>query len=470
MDVLPLSLKLSGRPCLVVGGGDIAQRKIELLLKAKARVEVVALKISPSLRSLCDDAGVAFQQRPFATGDVRGRTLVVAATGDTAVNQAVFDACERHGVLVNCVDDAKRSSVLFPAIVDRGPVSVAISTAGASPTLARRLRERIEAVLPGSLGDLADYLASRRRRIKEALPDTRRRQRFWDRAIDGELARLVERNDLEAADAALRRVLRQPATGFVSLVGAGPGDPDLLTVKALRCLQQADVVYHDGLVERAVLERCRRDAKLVDVGRRAWAMQPAGGSGEAAGTPSARQATINARLLADAADGLRVVRLKGGDPLLFGRGGEEIHALSRGQVPFEVVPGVTAALGCAAVAGIPLTHRDLAQSVRFVTARQKDGAINANWPELAHPGQTLVLYMGLEALAAICQQLCAHGASPQTPAATVCRATLADEALVVGCLDDLPAKVYAAGLAGPATTIVGEVVGLRAASGGQMTP
>ena len=464
VDALPLSLKLAGRPCLVVGGGDVARRKIELLLKAKAQVEVVAPTISPRLRTLGDAAGVSFQERPFAAADVRGRVLVVAATGETAVNQAVFDACERHGVLVNCVDDAKRSSVLFPAIVDRGAVSVAIATGGASPTLARRLRERIEAVLPASLGALADYLASRRQRIKEALPDVRRRQRFWDRAIDGELARLVARNDLEGADAALRRILREPAaTGFVSLVGAGPGDADLLTVKALRCLQQADVVYYDGLVGKLVLERCRRDAKLVDVGRRSWTRPPDGQSGDVAGPVSARQAHINARLLADAGDGLRVVRLKGGDPLLFGRGGEEIHALARGQVPFEVVPGVTAALGCAAVAGIPLTHRDFAQSVRFVTARQKDGAINADWPELARPGQTLVLYMGLEALATICRQLRAHGASPQTPAATVCRATLPDEAVVVGCLDDLPAKVRAAGLVGPATTIVGGVVGLAGA-------
>ena len=450
MDVLPLSLHIAGQPCLVVGGGDTARRKAELLAAAGAAVAVVAREASDAMRALCRRHGFALDERPFVADDVLHNLLVIAATNDAAANAAVAAACAEHRVLVNCVDDGKRSTALFPAIVDRGPVTVAISTGGASPTLARRLRERIETVLPSSLGQLATYLASHRQRIKAALPDLRARQRFWDRAIDSELAALVARGDYEQSDRALDAALRASLdTGSVALVGAGPGDPDLLTLKALRCLQRADVVYHDSLVADAVLARCRRDAELVYVGRRY-------GTGE----KRTRQAAINKRLLADARRGLRVVRLKGGDPLVFGRGGEEAAALVAGGVSFEIVPGVTAALGCAAVAGIPLTHRDWAQSVRFVTARLKNGALNLDWPELAKPGQTLVVYMGLAALEPLCERLIANGAPPDTPAAIVARATLDGERVVRGNLESLPSKAATARIGGPATTIVGRVVAL----------
>lgn len=452
MDVLPLSLKLTGQPVLVVGGGAVARRKIELLVAAGADIDVVAPEIASDLRDYCTDAGVRLLERAFADTDVSGRLLVVAATDDRVVNDRVFRLCQSDKVLVNCVDDGARSTALFPAIVDRGAVTVGISTGGASPTLARRLRERVEAVLPSTLGPLADYLASRRDWLKSELPDVRDRQRFWDRAIDSDLGRLAAAGDAAAADELLARAIAgHDAAGLVSLVGAGPGDPDLLTVRALQRLQRADVVYYDNLVGDGVLERCRRDALRVDVGRRADYV----GQSDA----DTRQREINDALLTDVRRGLRVVRLKGGDPLVFSRGGEEVAALAAAGVPFEIVPGVTAALGCAAIAGIPLTHRNLAQSVRFVTGHRRGG--NAlDWPELAKPDQTVVVYMGLAALGILTERLISHGLPPDTSAVCVVRASLPDQEVVFGSLRDLPDRVEKRGLEGPATTIIGRVVDL----------
>ena len=451
--MLPLSLKLAGQPCLVVGGGEVALRKIETLRGVEARITVVAASLSDRVRELCARVGIPALERPFRDDDVAGRLLVVAATGDSATNRAVRRACEQHRVLVNCVDDAEHSTAHFPAIVNRGPVTVAISTEGTSPTLARRLREQIEALLPGGVGSLATYLKSRRERVKEALPESHDRQRFWDHALDSELVDLVAWGDLDRADECLSRMLKKRApAGIVSLVGAGPGDPDLMTLKALHRLQRADVIYHDKLVGPGILDRCRRDSRKVDVGRR---------SGDGVDAAS-RQAFINDRLVADARGGLRVVRLKGGDPLVFGRGGEEIAWLAERGVPVEVVPGVTAGLACAAIAGIPLTHRQWAHSVRFVTAQVHRDA-DPQWPELAKPDQTLVVYMGLDALERLCDRLVAAGADRATPAAAISRATLPGQRLVKGTIEDLSALVRAAALEGPVTTIVGRVASLARA-------
>ena len=453
MDVLTLSLKLAGQPVLVVGGGEVARRKIELLVAAGADIEVVAPDVLADLRAYCVERHINVTSRTFRATDVDGRLLVVAATNDETVNEDVHHACARAKVLVNCVDDGARSTALFPAIVDRGAVTVAISTGGASPTLARRIRELIEGVLPSNLGALADYLASRRERLKSLLPDIAERRRFWDRAIDSDLAALAAKGDVAAADERLTRAAEAGVhSGLVSLVGAGPGDPDLLTVKALQRLQRADVVYYDHLVGDGVLERCRRDARRVFVGRRA-----AYGQGNDA---DSRQRDINEALLADARRGLRVVRLKGGDPLVFSRGGEEVAALGHHGVPFEIVPGITAALGCAAIAGIPLTHRDWAQSVRFVTGHSRGGAIALDWEALAQPDQTVVVYMGLATLPMLCAQLIAHGLAPETPAATVVKGTLPDQEVIAGRLDDLADRVATQGSDGPATTIIGRVAGL----------
>ena len=269
MSTLVLALKLADQPCLVVGGGEVARRKIETLLATGAKVAVVATAVARDVRERCRSAGIPIRERPFEEHDVVGRLLVVAATGDAAVNRAVQQACAEHHVLVNCVDDAEHSTALFPAIVNRGPVTVGISTGGTSPTLARRLRERIEALLPDSVGPLATYLGSRRERIKTVLADTRSRQRFWDRVLDSELADAVASGDLDLADESLDAMpAAAPGHAMVSLVGAGPGDPDLLTLKALHRLQRADVVYHDKLVGAGILDRCRRESRKVDVGRR----------------------------------------------------------------------------------------------------------------------------------------------------------------------------------------------------------
>ena len=453
MNRLPLFLDLADQPCLVVGGGDVAARKIRSLIDAGARVTVVAPVLADTTAELAKRHGLDVARREFEETDVLGQLLVIAATGDADVNRRAFAACRERRVLVNTVDDAALSSAIFPSIVDRGPVMVAVSTGGASPTLARRIREQIEALLPAATGQLAEFLGRRRARMRQAVPDIDARRRLWDNALDGNVPGLIAEGNERAADSELQRLASGGAPeGFVSLVGAGPGDPDLLTLKALRTLQRADVIYYDNLVSPAVLERARRDAKRVYVGkRRAFA-----------GT---RQADINARLLADAQRGLRVARLKGGDPFIFGRGGEEIETLRQHGVDFEVIPGITAALGCAAYAGIPLTHRDWAQSVRFVTGHLRDDVVNLDWPELAKPDQTLVVYMGLGGLRQLSARLIEHGMDPDTPSATISRGTLDDQAVVAAPLSELAQAVEEAGLPGPTTTIIGRVVDLRAELG-----
>ena len=446
---LPLFLHLADQPCLVVGGGVVAARKIEALRRAGAMVTVVAPRFCAALEALIAVASVHARRRAFEAADVSGQLLVIAATGDRAVNQQVFEACRARRVLINVVDDLALCTATFPSIVDRRPVMVAISTGGASPTLARRIRERIEALLPAGIGRLADFFGQHRAALNLRLPDANARRQFWDQAIDGAVPDLLQRGDERAAAIALQRLTAEAkAVGFVSLVGAGPGDPDLLTVKALRALQRADIVYYDNLVPATVLERCRRDAERVYVGkRRAY--------------HSRRQAEINELLLASAREGLRVVRLKGGDPFIFGRGGEEIETLGELGIDFEVIPGVTAALGCAAYAGIPLTHRDWAQSVRFVAGHLQEDAVNLDWPELAKPGQTLVVYMGLAGLQQLAARLLEHGMDAATPVAAVSRATLPEQAVITAPLASIAQAVMAAGLPAPTTTIIGRVVALR---------
>ena len=453
MNRLPLFLDLSDAPCLVVGGGEVAARKIRSLIDTGARVTIVAPALAETTAELANRHRLDVARREFEETDVRGQLLVIAATGDADVNRRAFAACRERRVLINTVDDAALSTAIFPSIVDRGPVTVAVSTGGTSPTLARRLREQIEALLPSATGRLAEFLGGRRARVREAVPDIDARRRLWDNALDGDLPALIAEGNEQAADSELMRLASGGTPeGFVSLVGAGPGDPDLLTLKALRALQRADVIYYDNLVSPAVLDLSRRDANRVYVGkRRAFA-----------GT---RQSDINARLLADAQKGLRVARLKGGDPFIFGRGGEEIETLRRHGVNFEVIPGITAALGCAAYAGIPLTHRDWAQSVRFVTGHLRDDVVNLDWPELAKPDQTLVVYMGLAGLRQLSARLIEHGMDPDTPSATISRGTLEDQAVVAAPISGLAQAVEQADVPGPTTTIIGRVVDLRAELG-----
>ena len=453
MDYLPLFLDLRGKPCLLVGGGEIARRKLELLLRAGAAVEIVAPRLADATEALVEAHGIPVQRRPFAPADVAARFLVIAATDDAAVNRSVFAAGSAAHTLVNSVDQPAISNAIFPALIDRSPVLVAISTGGSSPTLARLVRSWIEARLPARLGALADFIGARRQRVKEGFPDIATRQRVWQRAITGDMAEAVFRGDEAAAEQSFERLLTGAPTdatpvGMVSLVGAGPGDPELLTLKGLRLLQEADVVLYDNLVNRAVLDYARRDAEKVYVGKRRK-------------FHGIRQEGINDLLVAHAKAGRQVVRLKGGDPFIFGRGGEELEALTREGIDCRVVPGITAGIGAASYAGIPLTHRNVSQSVRFVTGHRQNDRINLDWPELARPDQTLVIYMGLPGLEEILQKLVSHGMPADTPAVLVEKATLPEQQIIQGTVADLADKVRAAAVTGPTTAIVGNVVAYR---------
>ncbi|HQR71910.1 MAG TPA: siroheme synthase CysG [Burkholderiaceae bacterium] len=452
MDHLPIFLKLTDRPCAVIGGGAVAARKAELLLAAGARVTVTAPELSAPLAELQRQGRIVHRPEAFSAAALRGVTLVIAATDDRAVNAEVSRLAQAHAIPVNVVDDPELCSFILPAIVDRSPVVIAVSTGGASPVLARLLRARLETLIPATYGALADLAARFRERVKRALPEAARRP-FWERVLQGPIAELVFSGRANEAEAALARALddrahRGPEPGEVYLVGAGPGNPDLLTFAALRLMQQADVVLYDNLVSAPILELTRRDAERIYVGKQR-------------ALHTMRQEEINTLMVKLAREGKRVLRLKGGDPYVFGRGGEEIETLAASGIRFQVVPGVTAACGVAAYAGIPLTHRDYAQSCVLVTGHLKDGSMNLDWHGLARPRQTVVIYMGLQGLESACEQLIAHGMPRDMPAAVVQQATLPQQRVVTATLDDLPQKVAAAGLRPPTLVIVGDVVKLR---------
>ena len=451
MDYLPLFVALRGRTCLLVGGGTVARRKLEWLLRVGAKVVIVAPEVDAETSALAAPAHAEVRRRAFRASDCDGAMLVVSATNDPAVNRAVHEAATARGIWINTVDAAAQSSVIFPSIVDRDPLIVAVGTSGASPTLARVVRGWIEARLPARLGALATLLGKHRAEAKSRIADLDERRRFWERIVDGPIAERVFAGDDVGAERSLVEALSQPrapSVGTVYLVGGGPGDPDLLTLKAARCLEQADVVLYDNLVSAKVLERVRRDAERIYVGkRRAF--------------PSIRQQAINRLLVDHARAGKRVVRLKGGDPYVFGRGGEETLSLAADGVPCVVVPGITAALGCASYAGIPLTHRDHAQSVRFVVGTRKDGRVNLDWGSLVRADETLVVYMGRSGLREICTELETHGLDRDTPGAVVEWGTLANQRVIEAPLAALADAVDAAHVEGPNILIVGSVVALR---------
>jgi uroporphyrin-III C-methyltransferase / precorrin-2 dehydrogenase / sirohydrochlorin ferrochelatase len=448
MDYLPLFVSLKDRPCLVVGGGDVALRKLRWLVETGGCVTLIATALTDEVREFAAANRVRIEERPFRNDDVTDQVLVIAATDDEGINRAVYAQCSRRNILVNTVDDQALCTAIFPAIIDRDPVIVAVSTGGASPSLARRIRGWIEAALPTRLGEFARLSGRVRDRVRARFENLGDRRRFWDDLIDGPVANLVYSGRDDEAESnidALLAAAEPRREGLVSLVGGGPGDPELLTIRALRCMQQADVVLHDSLISNDVLALCRRDAKLIDVGKRG-------------GGVSTRQEAINELMIERARHGERVVRLKGGDPFIFGRGGEEVESLIGAGIAFEVIPGITAASGCSTYAGIPLTHRDWAQSVRFVTGHLKDGTVNLDWPELARPEQTLVIYMGLSGVRFICENLIANGMDPETPAAVVAKGTMPDQRVVRAPLHALPEAVSGAHLTRPTTIIIGRVV------------
>ncbi len=448
MDFLPLFHKLQDRPVLVVGGGEVALRKARLLAEAGARLRVVAPEVEDELRVL---AGTGVQLRGYQTGDLQGVVLVIAATDDESLNARISAEAQALCIPVNVVDAPKLCSVIFPAIVDRSPLIVAVTSGGDAPVLARLIRARIETWIPATYGQLASLAKQFRAQVKTLLPNVQQRRVFWEDVFQGSIAERVFAGQPAAAERLLAEKIAggaQPVQGEVYLVGAGPGDPDLLTFRALRLMQQADVVLYDRLVAPAIIDMCRRDAERIYVGKQR-------------SEHAVPQEQINQRLVTLAQQGKRVLRLKGGDPFIFGRGGEEIEELAAHGIPFQVVPGITAASGCAAYAGIPLTHRDHAQSVRFVTGHLKDGSSDLPWSDLTAPGQTLVFYMGLVGLPLICQQLIAHGRSAETPAALVQQGTTQHQRVFTGTLASLPQRVAEHEVHAPTLVIVGEVVTLR---------
>jgi uroporphyrin-III C-methyltransferase / precorrin-2 dehydrogenase / sirohydrochlorin ferrochelatase len=451
MEFLPIFLDIRGEPCLVVGGGEVAARKCALLLRAGARVPVLAPALSAAFGAHPAAAGIAHRPGNFGDEDLAGYAVVIAATSDGAVNRAVAAAARARRVPVNVVDQPALCSFILPSIIERAPLIVAVSSGGVSPVLARLLRARLESLIPAAYGRLAEFAGAFRDQVKARLKPAERR-RFWERVLEGPIAELVFSGRDDAAGKALQEALDDTrlalSGGEVSLVGAGPGDPDLLTFRALRLMQQADVVVYDRLVSQPILGLARLDAERIYAGKeRARHALP--------------QEDINQLLVRLAREGKRVVRLKGGDPFIFGRGGEEIDTLAAEGIPFQVVPGITAAAGCASYAGIPLTHREYSQSVVFVTGHLQDGSMNLNWRALSQPRQTIVFYMGLLGVDILCRELAAHGLPAATPAALIQQGTMPQQRVLMGNLDTLPGIVRRSDVKAPTLIIVGEVVRLR---------
>lgn len=452
MDNLPLFFRLQNERALLVGAEEAAAAKARLLLAAGARVEVVSPAGSKTFAAWEASGDLTWLHRKFLPDDVQGAAIVIVATEDDQEDERVAAAARDAGVPVNVVDRPDLSSFVVPSIVDRSPVTIGISTNGASPVLARRLREQIETVLPARLGHLADFLASFRGAVKASFGTFDSRRRLWEEIVDGPIARdVLDGREPRAREAMLSRINRRnaeaPRPGHVDIVGAGPGDPELLTIKALRALQDADLVVYDRLVGDGILDLTRRDAERIYVGK-------------ARSDHSVPQDQINELLVEQAQAGRRVVRLKGGDPFVFGRGGEELDRLRAAGISAAVIPGITAATGCAASAGLPLTHRDHASAVTFVTGHGVDGEPEVDWSALAHPRHTVVIYMGLSRAGIVADQMIAQGRAPDTPIAIIENGTREDERVVTGTLSNIATLVRDARVAAPALIVVGEVASL----------
>ena len=448
MDHLPIFCQLRGRACLLVGGGDVAERKARLLLDAGAQLSVNALSFIPQFTAWAAEGMLTLVEGEFSETLLDECWLAIAATDNDAVNQRVSDAAEARRIFCNVVDAPKEASFIMPSIIDRSPLMVAISSGGTSPVLARLLREKLESLLPQHLGHVAKFAGQLRSRVKRHFATMSERRRFWEKLfVNDRLAQSLANQNMAAVETITEQMLNEPLDnrGEVVLVGAGPGDAGLLTLKGLQQIQQADVVVYDRLVSDEIMNLVRRDADRVFVGKRA-------------GYHCVPQEEINQILLREAQSGKRVVRLKGGDPFIFGRGGEELETLCHAGIPFSVVPGITAASGCSAYSGIPLTHRDYAQSVRLVTGHLKTGG-ELDWANLAAEKQTLVFYMGLNQAAAIQEQLIAHGMQADMPVALVENGTSVQQRVVSGTLSEL--GELAQQVKSPSLIIVGRVVALR---------
>jgi len=452
MNFLPVFYNIADKSCLVVGGGAIAARKAELLFRAGGRVRLVAPEIGGGVREMAAGGELEFEQRTFQDDDLQDAVCVIAATDDAAVNAAISRLAQAQKIPVNVVDNPALCSFIMPSMIDRDPVQIAISTGGVSPVLARMLRSKLESCIPGEYGELAGLADEYRDAVKQNLPNVDSRRRFWESVLDGQVAELVFAGRIDDAREQLRQALddfdADSVKGEVYLVGAGPGDPDLITFKALRLMQQADVVVYDRLVSQPILDMVRRDAEKIHAGK-------------AKSNHAIPQENINQLLVRLAQEGKRVLRLKGGDPFIFGRGGEEIAELIDENIEFQVVPGITAASGCASYAGIPLTHRDYSQACIFVTGHRRDGEEGLNWEMLSHANQTVVFYMGLENVERICASMKAHGRAADTPAALIEKGTTSEQRVFIGDLDSLPGIIAEHEVRAPTLILVGEVVALH---------
>ncbi|PHS25886.1 MAG: uroporphyrinogen-III C-methyltransferase [Methylophaga sp.] len=453
MDYLPIFIDLKNRPCLVVGGGEIAARKAGLLVKAQASVTIVAPDVSISTQTLIDDGKVKWVNGLFSDDLLTGCSLVIAATDNEQVNREVYQHAKKNNILVNVADCPELCDFILPSILDRSPIVIAVSSGGKSPILARQLRARLETLIPPAYGHLAEMVGRYRQAVQAKLPKLSMRRRFWESVLQGKVADHVLAGRDQEGEAILQALLdktqpEQLQKGEVYLVGAGPGDPELLTFKALRLMQQADIVFYDRLVSKEVLALVRREAEQVYVGKqRAW--------------HTVRQEEINQLLLTHAQQGKRVLRLKGGDPFIFGRGGEEIETLAAEKIPFQVVPGITAASGCSSYAGIPLTHRDYSQSCTFVTGQLKQGELDLNWPALVQPRQTIVVYMGLAGLPVLTKKLQQHGLSAEMPVALVQQGTTSQQKVWISTIAEIAEVAEREQPVAPTLVIIGEVVKLH---------
>jgi len=453
MKYFPIFLNINNQSCLVVGAGGIAVRKVELLLKAGAKVRVVAKNLCAAMSALQQQHEFDCDVRGFEESDLDNVDLIIAATNDQKLNASISSLARSKHIPVNVVDSPDLCSFIMPSIVDRGPVQIAVSTGGASPVLARLLRSHLESTIPAAYGELAKLADSCRNMVKQAFPKVEERRKFWESVLEGKVAEYVFSGRADDARNLLNKLLKNSSAdpdykGEVYLVGAGPGDPDLLTFKALRLMQKCDVVVYDRLVSEPILDMVRRDAEKIYAGK----------SRE---QHHISQENINQLLVRLAKEGKRVLRLKGGDPFVFGRGGEEIGELIENNIGFQVVPGITAASGCTTYAGIPLTHRDHSQACIFVTGHRKEGRSDLNWEMLSHSNQTVVFYMGLDNVKRICESLKAHGRDQSTPAALIEKGTTSAQRVFIGDLNTLPGLVDSNNVRAPTLIVVGEVVELH---------
>ena len=448
-------MNLQGQACLVVGAGPVALRKIRLMMSAGAKITLISPEICREIEEEFLDK-LEYHAREFADSDIHGYRLITAATNVPEVNQRVSELAQKHNVPVNVVDETALCSFITPSIIDRSPVLIAISTGGGAPVLARNLRTKLEALIPASYGKLAETMNRYRDKLKLAVPEERDRRIFWEKVVHGSIAEKFFSGSPSDGEKLLIQAIEQSdvngnndnKVGEVWLIGAGPGDPDLLTFRALRLMQQADVVLYDRLVSDEILNLTRRDADRIYVGKKR-------------ADHAVPQGEINQLLVDLALEGKTVVRLKGGDPFIFGRGGEEIELLAEYGVPFQIVPGITAASGCTTYAGIPLTHRDHAQSCAFVTGHLKDGTVNLDWPALTNKNQTLVIYMGLVGLPTICEKLIEHGVSKDMPIALVQQGTTKNQKVFTGTLDTIVDNIKGKKIQAPTLIIIGSVVSLQ---------